>query len=172
VAESWVRVNLKALTPRRQQLSSLCWLTCYQMLYDWKSLDPATIPDKLKAAGIDYDQACRTGLMPADNAKAARALGLSPVGFGQQITAFDFKQRLPFSPIWIAGEWFPNGLHARLVTGCSDNFVEYLDPWYGGTYGMDLDHRDLLDNFVKGGGPNLRGTNALIGNMQMSFWKT
>jgi Papain-like cysteine protease AvrRpt2 len=96
VAQAWVRVNLKTMTPRRQQLS---------------------------------------------NSKAAKALGLSPVGFGQQITAFDFKQRLAWSPIWIAGEWFLSSLHARLVTGCSDDFVEYLDPWYGGTYGMDLDHR-------------------------------
>jgi Papain-like cysteine protease AvrRpt2 len=171
VNPGWVRADLRTMTPMGQRLSSVCWLTGYEMLYTWKGLDPKTIPDKLKAAGVPYDQACITGLRPVDNYKAAKALGLTPAGFGQRISSVDLKERLRWSPLWLAGEWFPSALHVRVVTGASENWVEYIDPWYGGTSGLDLTHKDMIDVFIQGDGNHVRGTDALIGNMQMSYWK-
>jgi len=169
---NWVRANLGGLTPIAQPLSSLCWLACYRMLYKWKSLDPNTIEGKLKSAGLDFDAACKRGLLPNEMRDAAKALGLAPMGFGQSISAWDLKQRLTFSPLWLAGEWFKSSLHARLVIAASDDWVEYFDPWYGGTYGMDLKHKDLLDIFVHGDGKDVRGTDKLIGKIgQLSYWK-
>jgi hypothetical protein len=112
------------------------------------------------------------GLKPFDFVKAARALGLKAWGYGQSLSAWDMQQHLPKSPLWVAGQWFPFGLHARLVIAVSDDMVDFFDPWYGGTYGMDLQHQDLLDNFVHGDRANARGTDKLIGSYQLSFWMT
>ncbi len=166
-----MRNNLKGLRPIGQPFSTLCWLTCYQMLYTWNGLDPATMEAKLRSGGLDFDAACKRGLLPEEMRQAAKSLGLSPVGFGQSISAWDLKQRLSVSPLWLAGEWFRFALHARLVIAASDEWVEYFDPWYGGTYGVDMQHKDLLDNFVHGNGTDVRGTDKLIGKFQMSYWK-
>jgi hypothetical protein len=171
---SWVRADLRGLQPISQSLSTLCWLTCYQMLYIWKGLDPDTIEAKLRGAGLDYGAACKRGLLPGEMQNAARALGLRPFGVGGSISTSDLKQLLAFSPIWVTGEWFQNGLHTRLVIGASDDWVEYFDPWYGGTYGMDLQHKDMIDVFVSGNRTTAQGTNAhaLIGKLNMSYWRS
>jgi hypothetical protein len=170
---NWVRIDLKGLHGKGQPLSSVCWQTCYEMLYEWKGIDSATIEAKLTAAGIDYEAARKGGLMPEDFTKAARALGLSAVSFGQSISAWDLKQPLHSSPLWMVGEWFKSSLHARLVIGASDDYVEYFDPFWGGSYGMDFtsSHKDPLDIFVHGNGTDTRGTDKLIGTTQMSYWK-
>lgn len=170
----WVRTDLRGLQPISQTLSTLCWLTCYQMLYTWKRLDPNTIEAKLRGAGLDYDAACKRGLLPDEMQNAAKALGLHPFGVGGSISASDLKQHLLFSPLWVTGEWFQNGLHARLVIGASDDWVEYFDPWYGGTYGTDLQHKDLVDVFVHGDRAKARGTDAiaLIGKLNISYWRS
>ena len=169
---SWVRANLRGLQPIGQPLSTLCWLTCYRMLYIWKRLDPNSIEGKLRGAGLDYDGACQRGLLPLEMPVAARALGLNPAGYGQSISAWDLKQNLRFSPLLIAGEWFRSALHARVVIAASDDWVEYFDPWYGGTYGLDLQHKDLLDGFIHGDRNQARGTDKLIGKFQVSYWRS
>lgn len=57
-----VRAPLNGMTPKAQRLSTLCWLTCFEMLFTWKGLDPAEIIPELKAGGIDTDEAFKTGL--------------------------------------------------------------------------------------------------------------
>lgn len=169
--ENWVRPDMRGLQPIGQPLSTLCWLTCYRMLYVWKGLDPKTIEGKLTTAGLDYRAACTRGLLPDEMRGSARALGLAPMGYGQSISATDLKQLLHYSPVWAAGEWFQGALHSRLVVGASDDWVEYFDPWYGGTYGTDLKHKDLVDIFVHGDQKTARGTDRLIGKFQLSYWR-
>jgi hypothetical protein len=81
---------------------------------------------KLPSAGIDFDAACQTGLLPEDNTKSPQALGLSYVG--QSISFFDLQQRLPKSSLWVCGQWSRFGLPVRLVIAASEEFVEYFDP--------------------------------------------
>src|SRR5579862_2468579 len=168
----WVRPDLHGLQPIGQPLSSLCWLTCYRMLYVWKGLDPNTMESKLRSGGLDYDAAGKRGLLPDEMLGAARSLGLSSYATGSGITVADLKAHLVFSPLWVAGEWFQNALHARVVIGASDDWVEYFDPWYGGTYGMDLQHKDLAEAFLHGDRNTARGMDKLAGKYQLSFWRS
>jgi hypothetical protein len=142
------------------------------MLYTWKGLDPDTMEGKLRGAGLDFDAACKRGLLPDEMLGAARALGLASFATGSGISVQDLKDHLVFSPLWVAGEWFQNALHARLVIGSSDDWVEYFDPWYGGTYGMDLQHKDLTDAFLHGDRNTARGMDKLMGKFQMSYWRS
>ena len=167
----WVRANLHGLQPIGQPLSTLCWLACYRMLYTWKGLDPNSIEGKLRAAGLDFDGACKRGLLPDEMLPAHRALGLGSFAAGSGISTVNLKEYLAFSPLWVAGEWFQNALHARVIIGASDNWVEYFDPWYGGTYGMDLQHKDLADGFLHGDRKAARGLDKLMGKYQMSYWR-
>jgi Papain-like cysteine protease AvrRpt2 len=167
----WVRADLRGLKPIAQAASTLCWLTCYEMLYVWKGVDPKTIEGKLRGRGLDFDAARRRGLLDNEFELAARALGLAAFATGSGISGPDIKQMLTSSPLWLAGEWFPNGKHVRVVIGASDDWVEYFDPWYGGTYGTDLQHKDLLENFLHGDRRAARGTDALMGKFQMQYWR-
>jgi hypothetical protein len=168
----WARPDLHGLQPIGQPLSSLCWLTCYRMLYIWKGLDPNTMEGKLRSGGLDFDAACKRGLLPDEMLGAARSLGLSSYATGSGISVVDLKAHLVFSPLWVAGEWFQNALHARLVIGANDDWVEYFDPWYGGTYGMDLQHKDLAEGFLHGDRNTARGMDKLAGKYQLSFWRS
>jgi hypothetical protein len=167
----WVRANLRAMVPLPQNVSSTCWRTCYEMLYNWAGLDPSSIPDLLKAAGIDYGSSCITGLLDDDFSPAAMALGLSPLRFKRSISASDLKQYLTKSPLWLAGKWYPSAKHVRIVTGASDEYVEYFDPWWsGGKLAADLTHQEIIDGFLHGDGKSARGTDAQSGTFQMSYW--
>ena len=172
----WVRPPLRTLRPLRQICSTLCWLTCYQMLYTWKGLDPNTIEGKLRRAGLDYHSATLRGLYPHEFLTAAIALGLRAEGFGQPITILDIKAALKYSPLWISGEWFRGSNHSRVVIGANDDWVEYYDPWWGGTaggyYADDLKHKDLAQTFLHGdGSPSLRGTDSVFQSLPLQYWK-
>jgi hypothetical protein len=167
----WVRADLHGLQPIAQPLSSLCWLTCYRMLYVWKGLDPDSMEAKLRAGGLDFNAACKRGLLPDEMQGAARSLGLSSFATGSGISTANLKEYLALSPLWVAGEWFTNALHARVIIGASDDWVEYFDPWYGGTYGTDLQHKDLADIFLHGDRNTARGLDKLAGKFQMSYWR-
>jgi hypothetical protein len=143
------------------------------MLYTWAGLDPSTVPDLLKAKGIDYATSCVTGLQDDDFRPAANALGLSSVCWGRSITVSDLKEYLTKSPLWLAGKWFPSAKHVRVITGASDDSVEYFDPWwFGEPSADDLTHIEVIDGFLHGDGKSTRGADALSGKFQMSYWKT
>ncbi len=105
-------------------------------------------------------------------AAAAKSLGLSSFAMGSGITAANLKQYLALSALWVAGDWFCYALHARVVIGASDDWVEYFDPWYGGTYGTDLQHKDLADIFLHGDHNTSRGMDRLAGKFQMCYWRS
>jgi hypothetical protein len=168
---AWTRIH-KQVTPMGQGTASVCWLTCFYMLFDWKGISKDLILPRLASAGIDVDRAKIKGLLPEDNQKAADALGLSYV-LGHPLTAQDFRQHLYWSPLWACGEWFKDGLHARVVTGVSNDNIEYIDPWYGGTDGMYLDHSDTISNFAHGGGKGITAMDLprLQGRAVMLYWR-
>jgi hypothetical protein len=169
---TWVRPDLHGLKPLGQARSTLCWLTCFQMLYIWKRLDPTTIEAKLRTGGLDFDEASRRGLLPHhETLVAARALGLGTLAVGGGFSVADLKQYLAYSPLWVAGEWFQHALHARLVTGASDDWVEFFDPWYGGNAGGQADsYKHLASIFLHGDGNVARGMDKLAGKYQMCYW--
>jgi hypothetical protein len=160
----WVRAPMRGLVPRPQAVASTCWLNCYGMMYQWKGLELATIGPKLKAGGIDVDAAFRQGLDGSDFMKAAKALGLKPWGAGQSWTAFEFKTWLAVGPVWIAGSWRPSSPHVVVLTGISDDQVEYIDPWWQGVEEAST-NRIAFDRFVHGDGKQARGTDFYLGRI-------
>jgi len=167
----WVRVNRHGMSPKGQATSTLCWLTCFEMLFQWKGRDSSEIEPALRKAGIDVDTARLHGLLPKDNDAAAQALGLDYLVSGGSLSSQQLQHYLYSSPLWIAGMFFPGGLHVRVVTGASQEFVEFIDPWYGGTAGYDLEHKDTIDNFVHGT-KNAPGTDTprCRGYAQLLYW--
>ena len=169
-----VRVPLNGMTPLPQQTASLCWLTCFKMLFTWKGLDPAEIVPKLKASGeIDVDEAFKAGLKLRDNRKAAKALGMGYTGLGQSVSAYDLKSKLAYSPIWTCGKWSSgNNTHIVVVTGASEDEVEFFDPWYD-VSPLDVEgtKKRFLDWFVHGNKTNVTGTDYAMGWFQLIYWK-
>lgn len=123
-----VKIDMKQMTAIPQETSQTCWFTCYQMMLQWKGygtgqigdykgdFPPAPIKEKLVAAGVNWDDACATGLKGKDFRKSASALGLEANGVGQQWTTQDLKRFLSYpSPIWVAGNW-DNFFHVVVVT--------------------------------------------------------
>jgi hypothetical protein len=129
----YVRPPLRGMQPEAQSLSSLCWYTCFRMLYRWNGRDTGTILDKLSGAGIDIEDARQTGLKLKDNLKAAKALEMNCLGFGQPVTVYNLKEVLKHSPVWVTGRWNPASNHVVVLTAASDQWVEYFDPWWVGT---------------------------------------
>lgn len=130
--DKYVRAPQKNMQPEGQHTSAVCWYTCYRMMYSWKNWDRSKILSKLKAAGIDVEAAKKTGLKLKDNKKAAQALDIRPVGYGQPVKVHNLKQLLGYSPIWATGQWMGSGCHVVVIMGASEKFVEYFDPWWTG----------------------------------------
>mgnify|MGYP002336459182 CR=1 FL=1 len=168
-----VRAPLNGMTPKAQRLSTLCWLTCFEMLFTWKGLDPAEIIPELKAGGIDTDEAFKTGLKLNQNLKAAKALGMGATGLGQSVSAWDLKERLKMSPIWTCGKWTAaNNTHIVVVVGASESTVEYYDPWYDvGPWEVSDKKSRGFDWFVHGNGKDVKGTDYATGWYQLIYWK-
>jgi hypothetical protein len=95
---------------------------------------------------------------------------LKAVGMGQSYTASDFQSRLPSSPLWIAGKWNPKSFHIVLLVGCSDDQVEFIDPWWTGEETATRSQR-FLNDFVHGDGKSVNGTDfcsTRIGSL--AYW--
>lgn len=168
-----VRASLNGMTPKAQQTASLCWLTCMQMLFVWKGRDPAEIIPALKGAGIDTDDAMKTGLKLKDNRKAGKALGMGATGFGQSLSPYDLKERLKQSPVWTCGKWSnANNTHIVVVTGASDSTIEYYDPWYDvGPWEVSELKSRSSDWFIHGNKREITGTDYALGWYQLLYWK-
>ena len=160
----WVRVPMKGMVPKAQATAATCWLNCYGMMYQWRGLDLKTIGPKLKAAGINVDDAFNNGLDRNDMMKAATALGLKPWGAGQSWMASDFKRWLAVSPVWIAGAWRPSSAHIVVMIGASDDEVEFIDPWWQGTEEATTTKR-FINDFVHGDRAKIKGTDFYLGQI-------
>lgn len=125
-------VDRKKMTEIPQETDMTCWFAAYQMMLQWRNLpcgtigdykgdnDPHPIKDKLITAGVDWDDAIKSGkgggLKGKDFRKSAAALGLEANGVGQQWSVADLKRFLSYpSPIWVAGNW-DGFMHVVVVT--------------------------------------------------------
>ncbi len=154
-----------------QSTASTCWLACFRTMLAWKGGDPYSVETTLAGAGIDVDAARVNGLLPRDNLKAAKALGMHARGFGQSLTLYDFTGLLPRSPLWCNGVWYGTTKHVMIVVGADEDTIEFLDPWYDVTPSEALDvHRFAFSYFVHGNGKETRGTDALMGWFQLLYW--
>jgi hypothetical protein len=160
-----VEVSLGNLKPRAQVLASTCWLTCYQMLYEWKGADRTTIEGKIKGAGVDWDEAVKTGLKNKDDKKSGDALGLSCWASSDGWNAREFKNFIKSGsgPIWVAGKWQTTG-HVVVVIGASDDHVKFIDPWWQGNPEAEI-KTWASDSFQA-------GTNQFHGFYGLQFWKS
>jgi predicted double-glycine peptidase len=140
----------------------MCWFAGYTMMFRWKGMPETQIRshiwDTLKAAGIDVEDARRSGLKLKDNLAAAKALGLGANGFGQPVTESDLRQLVRQSPVWCAGQWFADSNHVYVVTGVSENQVEFYDPWYDTSPDEAFEsHKRPLDWVLNGDGKARKG---------------
>ncbi len=171
-----IKIDRKQMQDIPQETAMTCWFTCYQMMLQWKGqpygtigdykgdYDPAPIREKLMNAGIDWDDACATGLKGKDFRKAAAALGLEANGVGQQWTTQDLKRFLNRpSPIWVAGNWdgffhvvvvikveIDNDLDWDEVGTIKDGSkVTFIDPYWKGTKQASVETK-LCYNWLPG----------------------
>jgi hypothetical protein len=154
-----------------QSTGSTCWLACFRTMLHWKGRDPYSVESTLASAGIDVDTALHDGLLPKDNLKAAKALGMHARGVGQSLTLYDFTSLLPQSPLWCNGVWYGTTKHVMIVVGADEDTIEFFDPWYDSNPSEALDvHRFPFSYFVHGNRKQTRGTDALMGYYQLLYW--
>jgi Papain-like cysteine protease AvrRpt2 len=168
-----VRAPLNGMQAQPQVLATLCWYACFRMLYTWKGLDPATIWEKLKAGGIDVDAAKERGLLPKDNLKAAKALGMNAFGFGQPLSAYDLKRPLGSSPVWTCGQWNSSNKHVVVLIAASDRWVEHYDPWWVGTPEDAYSAKKMpTEFFLHGDGKEIPGMDRVFQFYPLIYWKS
>lgn len=127
-----------AVTPRRQQNSSTCWLACLEMLFIWKNAKGDTSKDHTKICDL-IDKAddlfssimLEKGLDTSECKSTARALGLKWSG-GGDIPGYILLDLLKaHGPIWIGGQWYMNRSHAIVITGVDpdEGKIRYINPY-------------------------------------------
>lgn len=94
------------VSPRNQRLSSTCWLTCLQMMFEWKGKDSSedTILAKIDASPnlFPYDMRDE-GIAPGECKETARMLGLRWSGDGEISSEILYDLMSQRGPLWIAG---------------------------------------------------------------------
>jgi ABC-type bacteriocin/lantibiotic exporter with double-glycine peptidase domain len=146
-APNWTNMNKYA-----QNKPTECWYVAYRMMYSYKGWDEGTILDKLRTAGVNADSALKTGLITNTFMKAAKAVGLRAMGFGQSLSAYDFKTMLTMGPVWTAGKWNADTSHVVVVVGASDTQIVFIDPWNDTV--REAEQRTwFVDDFVHGLAP-------------------
>src|SRR5262245_34279446 len=122
------------VNPRNQRLSSTCWLTCLQMMFEWKGKDASE--DKILAA-MDaspnlFPYYMRdAGIAPGECKDTAKMLGLRWSGDGEIEADVLYDLMTQRGPIWIAGMWRRGSSHVLVVTGVDKDAgkIRYVDPW-------------------------------------------
>lgn len=157
-----ITVPMKRMSALPQDTATTCWYTCLVMMFQWADRDPGEIKPKLIAAGIDWDDACRTGLKTNKYLTAAKALGLHARGAGQSWSTYEFKSWVATSPVWCAGRWHSEGSHNVVVIGASDEEIRFIDPWWEGSKEATISTR-FANDFIHGDGKAAPGTDYYIG---------
>jgi len=165
------------MKPEPQSLSTLCWFSCYVMMFRWNRHEEKKIKDDIKRmlrdAGIDLVAAGKKGLKLRDNKKAAQALGLRPQGYGQPVTLRNLQTLLRHSPVWATGQWMPNNNHVLVITGASKDWVEYYDPWWVGSREDALTLKKRPTKWIlHGDGKKQKGLAHTHRWFPLSCWKT
>jgi len=159
-----------------QSLATLCWFACYVMLCRWKGWEEKTIKPELKSrlrkGGIDLEEAGRGGLRLKDNLKAAKAIGINAMGYGQPVTAANLRSLIRQSPVWATGQWMPNNNHVYVLVGISDNYVEYYDPWWEGSPEDAYNLKKVGVKWIlQGDGNKMRGLAHTHQWYPLQYWK-
>ncbi|MGA9994600.1 MAG: papain-like cysteine protease family protein [Pyrinomonadaceae bacterium] len=119
---------------RNQRLSTTCWLTCLQMMFEWKGKDSSedTILSKMDASPHLYPYYMRdAGIAPGECKETAKMLGLRWSGDGEISADILHDLMAKRGPIWIAGIWRRGYSHVMVVTGVNKETgaIRYIDPW-------------------------------------------
>lgn len=124
--------------PRRQEKGTNCWLTCLEMLFQWKrdkgdtTKDPSSICSSIDRSPNLWSQyMVENGIAPYECRETARLLGLQAAGDGEiyaDTLETVLKQK---GPIWIAGRWYNNCDHVIVITGVDvqQGKVKFINPW-------------------------------------------
>lgn len=128
-----------SVQPRNQTLSTCCWLTCLEMLYEWHDAkygsgkDPNTIletmdqspdlfPYEMQSSGIDASECKNT----------ARILGLRWSGATKTLDANTLASMIKSrGPLWIAGKFSHAFHHVIVVTACdpANGRIKIVNPY-------------------------------------------
>jgi len=171
--DKMAEVQLGNMKPAPQDLSATCWFTCYDMLFQWKNMDPGTVKkgqirDKFIAAGIDWDDAVASGLDLKDLRKAADALGLWRAASSDGFAGYDLRDRIrqTSSPLWVAGKWSAKAQdgHVVVVIGASRNQVKFIDPWWQVT--------KVAETCTWPADVFQQGTRARAGHFALQYWRS
>lgn len=124
--------------PRNQAKSTNCWLSCFEMMFQWKrekgdaSKNPAQICDLIdRSPNLWSDYMTTHGIATYECREAGRMLGMICAGDGE-IYAEHLHQVLKYyGPVWIAGRWYLNCDHVIVVTGCdpATGKIKFVNPW-------------------------------------------
>lgn len=172
MSDDWVRAPKGPMSPEPQSLASMCWYAGYVMLYRWKSCDPKDIWPTLDAEGIDLEDAKKSGLKLKDNKRAAMALGLNPVGYGQPVTVHNLKGLVKYSPVWATGQWIKGANHVYVIVGVSEEWTEYYDPWWVGTPSDAYSVKTVSTEWIlQGDGKSMKGLAHTYQWFPLAYWK-
>ncbi|MDQ3800862.1 MAG: C39 family peptidase [Acidobacteriota bacterium] len=127
-----------AIKPLRQVVSSTCWLTCLEMMVQWKndqgdmSKKKWEIRSKIDS-DTDYwsDYLADEGIAPGECYQVARALGMQPTGAGDYTKEILYDLISKKGPLWVGGHWYGNSAHVIVVTGVDPQSgkIKIADPY-------------------------------------------
>src|SRR5690242_1060287 len=113
-----------AIQVKTQALATTCWLTCLEMLFQWKKDKGDSSKDKSQICNIIDEKTqfyssimVEKGIAPNECASVARALGMQPTGAGDYTREILYDLVSKKGPLWVAGKW-GNSSHVVLITGC------------------------------------------------------
>lgn len=133
-----------SVQPRMQPTAKCCWLTCLEMLYQWKNdkgdnskVISSILPEMDKSPNLYPYEMRDSGIAAGECRETARYLGLGCAGDTAIIDADVLTNLLKMhGPVWIAGRWYMDCDHVIVVTGCNPDTrkIKYINPWrnYGG----------------------------------------
>jgi hypothetical protein len=138
-----------------------CWFASYKMMLKFLKRSENEVEDKLRAAGLDVDDAKENGLLDTLYKKAADALELKALAgspFNDKPGFFDiglsdgaeaFIAELEKGPLWVSRFVKTGSYHAVVAVGYNDSQerIIYNNPYPGPTNAVELEFSANL--FVK-----------------------
>ncbi len=129
---------------KRQPLSTCCWLTCLEMLFEWKNDKRDILATMDGSSWLDPYMMKRKGISPGECRETAKMLGLK-YGYGKIEADVLHNCLVMHGPMWVAGDWArgqnegmgietdknDDNSHVIVVTGCdpANGQIKYIDPW-------------------------------------------
>ncbi|HMT09968.1 MAG TPA: papain-like cysteine protease family protein [Pyrinomonadaceae bacterium] len=120
------------VSPKNQTSTSCCWLTCLEMLFEWKNKDSSKILEKMDASPNLFPYYMKdNGIAPGECKETAKMLGLKWAGDGDFTGEILHGILKSYGPVWVAGQWIPGYSHVIVVTGVDkdDGRIKIVNPW-------------------------------------------